>query len=100
MPEQVKKLPDYNDCIITAVCPPSPDSVGLRVSGRHHHQPRFSARPLSDSIHQEVLLPQSADLLHRPGHRDAVLQRRAPAHTGGERERRHRTSARGLVQNV
>lgn len=59
------------------------DSVGLRVSGGHSDQPGVAARPLPDPLHQEVLFPQSADLLHRPGHRDALLQRRAAAHTRG-----------------
>ncbi len=57
--------------------------MGLWISGGHCDQPGISARSPPDPLHQEALFPQSADLLHWPGHRDALLQRRASAHTGG-----------------
>lgn len=58
-------------------------SLGLRLPGGHLDQPGVSARPLPHPLHQEAVFPQSADLLHRPGHRDALLQRRAAAHPRG-----------------
>ena len=70
-------------CFCLTVYSWCPYSVGLWVSGGHCDQPGVAARPLPDPLHQEVVFPQSADLLHRPGHRDSLLQCRASAHTRG-----------------
>lgn len=68
-----------SNCCLRFLRPP-PSSLGLWLPGGHHDQPGLSAGPLPHPLHQEALLPQGADLLHRPGHRDALLQRRPPAH--------------------
>lgn len=73
----------FSNCNELSTC--VPDSVGLWVSGGHLDQPGVPARSPADPLHQEVLFPQSADILYWPGHWDAVLQRRASAHTRGER---------------
>lgn len=49
------------------------DSVGLWVSGRYCDQPGIPAWSPAHPVHQEALFPQSADLLHWSGHRDAFL---------------------------
>lgn len=72
-----------SNCCLRFLRPPPPSSLGLWLPGGHHDQPGLSAGPLPHPLHQEGLLPQGADLLHRPGHRDALLQRRPPAHPGG-----------------
>lgn len=63
--------------------PVFPHSLGLWLSGRHCDQPVISAWSPAHPLYQEALFPQSADLLRWPGHRDALLQRCASAHTRG-----------------
>lgn len=61
-----------------------PDSVGLWLFGCHSNQPGISTWSPVDPAHQEAIFPQSADLLHRPGHWDTLLQRCTSAHTRGK----------------
>lgn len=75
--------PTHSTDLLLTFCPPR-RSLGLRLPGSHSDQPGGTARPLPHPLYEEALLPQGADLLHRLGHRDALLQRCAAAHSRGQ----------------